>query len=151
MKTNRQIKPAVGYVRTASVVQAEEGNSLEHQEQRIKEYCKEKGIELIGIFIDSAKSGGNLVRDSLNLILSLIGRGKVKQVICTDISRISRNSRDYLKLKKYFKEHNTELITINGFGLTDDISSNFVDEIITIVGTLEQAVKRARRVRGMEK
>lgn len=119
MKVNRQVKTVIGYVRSATVNQNGESDSLETQEKQIKNYCKEKGVEITGVFIDSNKSGANLERPALNQMLELINRGKVNNVICTDRSRLSRNMQDYLKLNKVIKRRGVAVKFIHNRPLVD--------------------------------
>jgi len=50
----------VGYIRVSTQGQARDGYSLKYQEEEIKAYCKEQGLNLIHIFRDEGISGAKL-------------------------------------------------------------------------------------------
>lgn len=145
MKANKQVKTAVGYARSATETQDKKSLSIEKQEKEIKDYCRRKGYELTGMFFDLGKSGITLDRPALNQVLDLAVHNEIKQVICFDTSRLSRNTFHYLSLKKIFEEHGVELKTICGPNFLDDSSSRFVDEILKTINSLYPRINRRGR------
>ncbi|GAA5416858.1 hypothetical protein Pryu01_01897 [Paraliobacillus ryukyuensis] len=55
----------VGYIRVSTQGQARDGYSLKYQEEEIKAYCKEQGLNLIHIFRDEGNSGARLNEDEV--------------------------------------------------------------------------------------
>ena len=51
METKKTFRTAVGYLRVSSTSQ-EDGTSLEHQKENIKNFCRSKDIILVDIFVD---------------------------------------------------------------------------------------------------
>jgi len=146
MKSKNQTKTAIGYARTATA--SDNSMSIEVQEEKIKEYCRRKGYELTGMFFDSGKSGITLDRPALNQVLDLVICGKIKQVICFDTSRLSRDTFHYLSLKKIFEEHNVELKTICGPNFLGNSSFRLIDEILKTINSLYPRINgRGRNAR----
>lgn len=57
----------VGYIRVSTQGQARDGYSLKYQEDEIKAYCKEQGLNLIHIFRDEGISGAKLNEEALEI------------------------------------------------------------------------------------
>lgn len=57
----------VGYIRVYTQGQAKDGYSLKYQEEEIKAYCEEKGLNLIHIFRDKGISGAKLNEEALEI------------------------------------------------------------------------------------
>lgn len=55
----------VGYIRVSTQRQAKDGFSLKYQEDEIKAYCEEHGLNLIHIFRDEGISGAKLNEEVL--------------------------------------------------------------------------------------
>ena len=55
----------LGYIRVSTQGQAKDGYSLKYQEDGIKAYCKEQGLNLLHIFKDEGISGAKLNEESL--------------------------------------------------------------------------------------
>ncbi len=143
MKTKNEKKTAVGYVRTAVVKQVGENNSLEHQEQKIKEHCQENDYELTGIISDSGKSGANLKRPGLKRLLATLKRGGIKAIVCTNPDRISRTIPNYLDFKALVEKYGAKLTFI-------DLSPypECLDEMVTGRSLMGDQIRRGMRKKG---
>lgn len=104
LKNSMEIKKIGLYIRVSTEEQAEnpEG-SIKNQEERLKEAVKFKNFdqsfgEIKGIFIDRAKSGKDTNRSELQRLLAAIRAREVDYVMVTELSRISRNMRDFSEI-----------------------------------------------------
>ena len=61
----------IGYVRVSTLKQQTKGSSLEHQEQKINDYCNLNDLELTNVFSET-DSGGNDDRKVLTEIKNMI-------------------------------------------------------------------------------
>ena len=85
------------YARVSSAKQVAEGNGLSSQISACMSYAKENDIKIIKIFQDPAKSGKDLIRPGLTDLLSFLEqRKKLTYVIFDDISRLTRNSAEFV-------------------------------------------------------
>jgi site-specific DNA recombinase len=90
-------KLVVGYIRCSSVLQVRDGETLERQEAKIKEYCNLKGIVVNQIISDEGISGFKTKnRPGFQKLLDMCRSNQVSMVIVYDLSRLSRNVRDTL-------------------------------------------------------
>lgn len=97
-------RKAVGYCRVSTLMQAEEGYSIDVQQKNILDYCHHKNLHFLTFYTDEAMSGKNMLRPALQDMLSSLDPGT--SVICSSISRISRSVKDF--------QHIYELITSKG-------------------------------------
>ena len=84
---------AYGYVRVSTKKQVFEGLSLELQKQRIREFCEERGFQLINIIADEGKSGAS-IKKRQNFVKLIKKLDQNDYLVCTSWCRITRNARD---------------------------------------------------------
>jgi len=82
---------AVGYVRVSL-----EDENPENQKYAIESYCRDRGIMLMGVFMDVGVSGGMpaLERPGFRKMLEFCERENVKTIIVYDITRLGRDCFD---------------------------------------------------------
>ena len=91
----------------------EQLNSIDTQHQLIKKYCHLKDFNLTGSFVDFGISGGSIKnRTEYQKMLDMVIDGKVDVIICSSLSRLSRNTLDLLNLVQLFQVNNVQLIVI---------------------------------------
>jgi site-specific DNA recombinase len=95
MSTNAK---AVLYARVSTKEQAEEGYSIEAQIKLLREYAKDRGIEIAREFTDaeSAKSAGRTQFNEMQRFLKMATT--VKTILCEKTDRLYRNFHDYIAL-----------------------------------------------------
>ena len=103
-------KVAYGYTRISTDMQREDGISLETQDKRIVEYCGYKGLELKKIYKDVI-SGKSLDRPELQELNRIVVEGD--RIIVTDLTRLSRDTEQALKLLREWKERGVKLQCLN--------------------------------------
>lgn len=98
------------YIRVSTQEQADnpEG-SIRNQKDRLEQMVKLKNLqenfgEIVGVFIDEAKSGKDTNRPELKRMLREIESGKINLVMASELSRISRNIQDFAKIWNMMKE-----------------------------------------------
>ncbi len=77
--------------------------SIKSQEQRLRQHVEYRNAmepfgTIVGLYIDRAKSGKDTNRPELQKMLSAIRRGEISHVLVTELSRLSRNIRDFLEM-----------------------------------------------------
>ena len=93
------IKSAVAYSRVSTLHQADHGDSLDGQAERIRSWALEKGIVLHGIYQDTAsayRDRGAQRHDLLDAIR--VARDQQIPLVVTSIDRLSRRLEDILDL-----------------------------------------------------
>ena len=97
---------AVIYCRVSSPRQVKQGQGLQSQDTRCREYAKARGYEVIETFHERAVSGGLLDRPAFNTMLEYIkqlnSNGIV--VVIDDISRFARDIESHWTLRRTLKD-----------------------------------------------
>jgi site-specific DNA recombinase len=108
------------YVRVSTDEQAEvEEGSLKNQQENLKRWVQGENLKHNGswgqiyeIYIDDGYSAKSLQRPQLKRMLQDITKGKIDTVLITEVSRLSRNVRDWIDLRDFFDKHNVAFITL---------------------------------------
>lgn len=102
------------YVRVSTEEQAEnpEG-SIRNQEERLRQtvrYQQEMGrsYEIAGVFVDAGLSAKDMNRPALQRLLKAVEQGDVNLVIVTELSRLSRSTKDFEHMWEFFKNKGCE-------------------------------------------
>ena len=86
---------AVGYVRLSQ----ESDRSLNAQKAAIRDYCAEHGLDLVGILSDGERTSGfDADRAKYQELRRLVAEQAVDAVVVRDLSRLSRNRNDRVRL-----------------------------------------------------
>ena len=97
------------YVRVSSAGQAEEGTSLETQEQRCRTFCQEKGYGIVGVFRDVSSGAEWRDRKGLSEARQLIRDGAATVLLSYAIDRLSRHQTGLAILSEEAEEHGARL------------------------------------------
>lgn len=109
---NKKTKITIGYTRTANDVKNTVFNSIEKQEELIKNYCKRNNIELSGILFDLAQSGLNINRPGLSMLYTLAANKKITSIVCSGPDRLSRDTASFSDIENLFKNDGVKLVFI---------------------------------------
>ena len=109
---NNKIKTAIGYARISTDVKNTVFNTIEKQEQLIKDYGKKNNIELSGVLFDPARSGLNINRPGLNILYTLAANKKIKSIVCSGPDRLSRDTASFTDIENLFKNDGVKIIFI---------------------------------------
>ncbi len=98
--TRKLNQKAVIYCRVSTKRQAKEGNGLESQETRCREYASFRGHDVVRVFTDDM-SGSLMGRPGMLAMLAYLKKNKKDNivVIIDDISRLARGIEAHLKLR----------------------------------------------------
>lgn len=99
-----------GYIRVSTLTQVENGHGLKTQENAIKEYCKNKHLELIKVFRDEGISGTEADRPGLTDLMSSFNG--INKVIVLNTSRLWRNDTVKVLVQREFKKVNADVVSI---------------------------------------
>lgn len=129
-------KLAVGYVRVSTDMQVQEGQSIETQEQLIHDYCGRNQLRFLKLYADEAKSGRNMERPQLQLMLEELEPGMV--VVASALSRISRSVKDFLQIVDKIKEKRASLVLLDLNVDTSTASGEFMMNVMAAVSQFER-------------
>ena len=107
------MKKAIGYIRVSTSEQAMEGVSLDNQKAKIQSYCEFNDLELIEIIEDAGKSGKDLKREGIQVLLGRIRDKSVDAVVVYKLDRLSRKVIDTITLIETFEKSGITFHSLN--------------------------------------
>jgi site-specific DNA recombinase len=103
---------AVGYIRVSTTRQADEGQSLPAQRQRIEAHCAARGLTLLRVHADEGVSGKKASnRAGLQRALRLACRRKAALVACS-LSRVARSVRDAVGIAEQLQKADADIVLL---------------------------------------
>jgi DNA invertase Pin-like site-specific DNA recombinase/Skp family chaperone for outer membrane proteins len=128
-------KKAAGYTRVSSVRQVS-GESLDTQENAIKDFAKHNDLSLFKVYSDKGISGASIKkRFALHEMLRDAKAGKFDALIVHRLSRLGRNARELLNVHNDLKEAGVALKSIKE-GI--DFSSSFGRAMLTMLSAISE-------------
>ena len=128
----------VAYCRV-STNKEEQLDSLESQQKFFGEYSKRNGYSLIKIYADEGKSGTKMKnRTELLKMLSDANKGLFDVVLIKDVSRLARNTLDFLTSIRKLKALGIKVIFVN-YDQTSSDSSEFMLTMLSAIAQEESA------------
>ena len=99
----------IGYIRVSGKKQRDDGLSLGVQEDRIKDYCKMFGLNLIDVKCDTVSGKYIKKRPALKKILEMVSKKKVTDLVIVKLDRLARNVRQTYEIAELLKANNCNL------------------------------------------
>lgn len=100
------------YMRVSTQEQAENGNSLEFQKEKLEAYCKIHEYKIVGEYVDAGVSGAKFNRPALDRLKNDVD--KIDIVLIYKLDRLSRSIKDTMTLiEDFFKPNNVDLISLS--------------------------------------
>ncbi len=144
-------KYAIAYIRVSSEEQIT-NFSLENQ----KEYCVKEahrqGFEIVEIFREEGVSAKDLNRPQMIRLFEYCRKykGKISTLFIYKIDRISRNTLDFLSLKKRLAGYGIRVIPVTE-QTEDNPAGEFIETMLAANATMDNATKSIRTLDGMKK
>ena len=140
-------KQVVGYVRVSTVMQVNDGFSLEAQEGKIQREAEKMNGFLKSVYIDRGISGGSMEkRLALERMMSSLKKGD--WIVVNSVSRLARKTKDLLDIAERIQKEGCHLMIID---LNMDITSPSGKLILTMMGSQAQFEREitSERVKGV--
>ena len=137
------------YVRVSSEEQVK-GTSLENQDELCRAYCKNKGIEVLGIYREEGASAKTAQRAEFLRSIEFCrkNKGKVDAFVVYKVDRFARNTEDHFFVRKMLIEYGVTLHSV-----TEPIGNNpaekFIETVLAGSAEFDNAVRAQRSVSGM--
>lgn len=131
-------KAVVGYIRVSTEEQKREGISLDAQRFLIEKYAAEAGVHVREIYTDAGISGKTIRgRPAIIKCQKELQRGE--EVVCANVSRLSRNMEELLRLDREISEKGALLRCLD---IDGDMSRSDTRMYFMIKGTLAEIESR---------
>lgn len=136
---------AVAYCRV-STNKEEQLDSLESQQKFFQDYALKNGYDLIHTYADEGKSGTKIKnRKQLLQLLEDAQKNSYETVLIKDISRLARNTVDFLTSIRRLKALNIKVVFVN-YDHTSSESSEFMLTMLSAIAQ-EESANTSKRVR----
>ncbi len=136
---------AAAYCRV-STKREEQLDSLESQQKFFQDYAERNGYELVNIYADEGKSGTKMKnRTQLLRLLADASQNAFDLVLIKDISRLARNTVDFLTSIRRLKSKGIKVIFVN-YDQTSSESSEFMLTMLSAIAQ-EESANTSKRVR----
>ncbi|MEZ5804970.1 MAG: recombinase family protein [Rhizobiaceae bacterium] len=151
--TDRRPAKALIYCRVSTTKQEDEGNGLESQEMRCRQYAQSMGYEVEAVFPDSVSGGGDFMkRPGMVALLSYLDaqpgtNGYV--VIFDDLKRFARDTEFHIRLRQAFRLRGARVECLN-FRFEETPEGKFTETILAAQGELEREQNRRQVIQKMQ-
>ena len=136
-RTKRTANPnaAIAYVRVSTLLQAEEGMSLDAQERMVRGYCAMRGFDLVELVVDAGVSAGKplATRPGGRRILDAVARREVGAVLALRLDRLFRDCVDCLTTVREWEREGVALHLLDLGGQAVDTSSSAGRFMLTVL------------------
>ncbi len=136
------------YARVSTREQAEEGFSIGAQLKRLRAYCRSRGWEISGEYIDEGRSGRTERRPEYSRMINEAESWDVLAVL--KIDRIHRNIQNHYKMCQFLKAHKKDLVAIEDSYDTTTAWGRFALDVLARIAQLESERTGERVKMGLE-
>lgn len=139
----KEYTKAVIYCRVSTEKQVTDGNGLDSQEHRCREYAASLGLEVENVFRDEGISGGLFDRPAMKSLICYLDKNWHNKyfVIFDDLKRFARDVEVHIKLKAELKAREAKLRCLN-YNFDDSAEGEFVETIFAAQNQLERKQNR---------
>ena len=143
IKPDKEYTKAVIYCRVSSEKQVKEGNGLDSQEHRCREYAASLGLEVVNVFRDEGISGGLFDRPAMKSLIKFLDNNWQNKycVIFDDLKRFARDVQVHIRLKTELKVREAKPCCLN-YNFDDSAEGEFVETIFAAQNELERKQNR---------
>jgi site-specific DNA recombinase len=129
---------AIGYIRVSSEGQAESGLSLAGQEEKIRQYCKLKDLNLIEVVEDAGISAKNLKRIGVQRVLGMASRKEFDALVIYKLDRMFRSTVDALETSALMDKWGVALHSIEESLNTKSAMGEFFFTLMAALAQMER-------------
>lgn len=139
----KDTKKAVGYIRVSTEQQANEGVSLEAQQEKIAAWCMANDYELVAIEVDRGLSGKAMgKRAGLQKALSLTKKDMA--LVVYSLSRLARSTKDTLTISETLDKSGADLVSISERIDTSGAAGKMMFRMLAVLAEFERDVVSER-------
>ncbi|MER7798654.1 recombinase family protein [Microbacterium sp. NPDC096154] len=128
----------LAYLRVSTEEQAEKGNSIPEQKERITAFCVVKGWSQPQFFVDDGYSAKNTNRPELTKLLEVVKTEPNGIVITTKLDRLSRKLFDILSLNEFFFKYEYNFVSATEGFDTSTPAGRLVLQMLGMVAEFER-------------
>jgi len=130
----------LGYARVSTTKQVNEGVSLEHQVQKLKQYAALHDADLVDVIVDAGESAKSLARPGVQRVLEAVRRKQVDSVVIVKLDRLTRSVRDLGVIVDTFTKAGVALVSVQDSLDTGTAAGRLV---LNVLGSVAQWEREA--------
>lgn len=140
------------YIRVSTQLQAEEGYSLEAQQERLQAHCTAQGWTVAPqhVYIDAGVSGKSTDRPAFQAMLQAAQAGQVQRIVAMKLDRIARNVREFLATVDQLKAWGCDLVLVKESFDTSTPHGRFALTMFAAMAELEASTITERVMTGKQ-
>ena len=139
------------YARVSTSEQAENGHSIDEQQDRMQKYADAMGWKVYNFYVDAGFTGANTNRPALQRLIRDIKTGKIDRVLVYKLDRLSRSQRDTLMLiEDVFLANNCDFVSMSENFDTSSPFGRAMIGILSVFAQLEREQIKERMKMGKE-
>lgn len=140
------------YVRVSTDKQADEGYSLDAQQEKLQAYCmaQEWTVQPGHVYVDAGITGKTTDRPQFQAMLNAAKAGEVKRIVAMKLDRIARNVREFLQTVDQLKVWGCDLVLVKESFDTSTPHGRFALTMFAAMAELEAATITERVMSGKE-
>jgi len=108
------------YTRNSDEKQDKEEGTIKNQRLRLTEWVETRNNnrfdkfegEVVEVYEERSLSAKNMNRPILKKLLSDVQKGKINMILVNELSRISRNTRDFNEIWDFLKDHDCKFVSL---------------------------------------
>lgn len=138
------------YIRVSTERQAEEGFSLDAQQERLQAFCQAQGwtVDAQHIYVDAGISGKSTDRTAFQRMMETARQGEVNRIVAMKLDRIARNVKDFLGIVDELKAAGCDLVLIKESFDTSTPHGKFALTMFAAMAELEASTITERVMSG---
>ncbi len=137
------------YTRVSSDEQVK-GTSLGEQERRCREYCEQKGINVIQVFREEGASAKSADRKEFLKAITFCGKnkGKIEAFVVLRVDRFARNTEDHFSVRKILADYKVTLCSVTET-IGNDPMEKLMETILAASAEFDNSIRAQRCSGGM--
>jgi DNA invertase Pin-like site-specific DNA recombinase len=128
----------IGYTRVSTSKQADDGDSLDVQRDKLATYCELHDHELVDVYEDAGASGKDMERDGLRDALDALEGGKADGLVVYKLDRLTRSTADLGRLLERFEDKGVALQAVAESLDTSTAAGRMVVRMLGVVAEWER-------------
>src|SRR3990167_2876034 len=137
------------YTRVSSDEQIK-GTSLDFQEEICRNYCKDRGIEVLAVFREEGASAKSADRKEFLRAIELCrkNKGKMEAFVVAKVDRFARNTEDNFFVRKRLLDYGVTLHSVTE-PIGNSPTGKFVETVLAASSEFDNAIRKQRCTDGM--
>lgn len=141
---------AVIYARVSTEEQASEGYSIEAQKHLLRDYAKQRNIEIVGEYIDEGRSGKSIDgRPEMQRLLKNAQEKNFNVVLTYKLDRLARKTKDSLEIGETLERFDVQLMSYSENIDTSTPGGKMFYTVLSSVAEMERSTNIDRVKMGM--